>query len=121
MNNRMTRKIFKYIYKNPNNQSIAKVKEHFKFSNIDIFSCCEELSECDLIFIYDTSIVLTPTGKDYYYNRHKKLLLNLFKLFITSIVIPIIVSYITTRFITSDQKSCDKANNDSYNYANSKE
>lgn len=112
MLDRTTKKFFKYIYKNPKNQSVSNLKKHFPVESTTAFyESYKLLLQEQLIANYEGSIQLTIKGKDYYHD----LWINRFKWLLSLIVIPILVSYITTKLTVND----DQCSNDTYNYYNS--
>lgn len=103
---RHSRKMFKFIYKNNKKVTLDILKENF--SNMpSVIESYLTLKDEKLIINRKGSIELTNKGKDYYHDKF----LNIIKFLISSIVIPIIVAYLTTLFATNNNQSGNNANN----------
>ena len=125
----------KYSSKN-NPITIEQLYNQFNFDKSTIDNCLNALKGQNLIegdkdFIpnYNDNVFILATcskywstiiGKEYFKQNSKKIILIIIKYIIGSLIIPIIVAYITTR-ITSDKDSCcNITNNNASNYADNK-
>ena len=106
--NSLTYKILKYIYKNPENQSINNLRN--KFNNTDfliVMDSYKYLIDNKFIANRNGSIKLLPNGIDYCKSVKKKF----FKWLFTSVAIPIFVgvtaTIITNLLTTSNDNSCN--------------
>lgn len=106
MLDRNTRKVFKYIYKTRKNLSISSLRK--QFSNFpSLIESYQLLIDEKLIINRNGSIELTNKGNDYYHEKF----INTIKFLILSIIVPIVVAYITTLFASNNNQCCNETNN----------
>lgn len=105
--NRTTHKIFKFIYKNPVGISTKTLYNVFPNKTI-VDEICSNLIE-DKFFIKNGEFIeLTARGYDYYYEKRKNFILNIFRILINPILVAVISSFITARIVSSNNNcNCD--------------
>lgn len=101
--NRSTKKIFKFIYNNPSGMSLSVLYKEFPNHTI-VTECYKSLIKQELIANHNGSIELTSDGYDYYHNLWKNRIINILTKFIIPILIAILSSVITARFISSTEE-----------------
>lgn len=90
---RTTKKIFKCIYRNKDIKSISDLKKKFPNISIDLLNqAYDDLYKMQLIKWHSDGIHLTNKGNNYFYNNR----INTVKYILNSIIVPVIVSIITT-------------------------
>lgn len=104
--NRTTNKIFKFIHKN-GVSSLSILYKEFPNKNV-VDESYNLLIKDKLIISRNGSIELTVDGYDYYYKKHKELILKIFKILISPIVVAVIASLITAKVVSPNNKcNCD--------------
>jgi len=104
--NRTTYKIFKFIYKNPVGISLKVLYQVFP-NKTAVDESCLILEDNNLVKNRDNFIELTTSGYDYYYEKRKNFILNIFRILINPILIAVVSSLITAKIISTTDCNCD--------------
>lgn len=114
--NRTTNKIFKFIHKHPVGINLQHLYAEFP-NKTAVYESYKFLVDNKLITQRDGHIELTLDGYDYYYNIRKAHLINIASKFVIPIIIAILSSIITAKFISSTEEcKCDVTCNYTDNY-----
>lgn len=104
---RITKKIFKFIYNHPVGLNINHLCNIFPNSSA-VNESYSILEKEKLITFRDGYIALTVKGYDFYYNRRKELLLKILKILISPIVVGVVTAIVTAKLVSlPDNCNCE--------------